>query len=107
MDEELEGLDAAFTYLPVGSVVMLVGGERPVVVAGVMACDGNTGKYWDYLAYPYPEGRQDATQDHFFDMEMVEELLQLGFVEREAVGFQLWLAARTDEYRKVRERQGK
>ena len=40
-------------------------------------------------------------------MEMVEELLQLGFVEREAVGFQLWLAARTDEYRKVRERQGK
>lgn len=44
-------------WLPVGTVVAVEGAARPVMVAGVMALDGRTGRYWDYIGVPYPEGR--------------------------------------------------
>lgn len=109
-DEEFEAAwplgDQHTTFVPVGTVVKVRGGERPVVVAGVMVVDGVSGRYWDYLGYPYPEGRQSG-KDYFFDNGMITDLLQLGYVEGQAMGFQFWLASVSDEYAKKRAAQDK
>lgn len=93
------GVTIPLGYLPVGSVVMLEGGEKPVVIAGVMVKDAVSGHAWDYMGYPYPEGRQDASKDYFFDGETIENVLQLGFLDRISIGFQVWLALNEEEYR--------
>lgn len=49
-------------WLPVGTVVAIEGAARPVMIAGVMALDGKTGRYWDYIGVPYPEGRGAAVE---------------------------------------------
>ena len=41
-------------WLPVGTVVTLAGGSRPVMIAGVMALDGKLGRYWDYIVFLPP-----------------------------------------------------
>ena len=94
----------ASTFLPVGTVLRLKDGERNVIVAGVMACDGSTGRYWDYVGWPYPDGRRDGT-DYFFDRDMIQVVLQLGFVDITAMGFREYLDTLYDEYRKKRLQQ--
>ncbi len=103
-EEELD-LRAGFPFLPVGTVVMLKEGERPVMIAGVMEQDGSTGRLWDYMGYPYPEGRQDATKDHFFDRDMIASVLQFGFTDMQAVGFQVYLSGALGEYERLRKAQ--
>ena len=63
----------ARSWLPIGSVVTLKDGVRPVMVVAVMAQDSKTGKWWDYMGYPYPEGMGDAETDYFFDALMIFE----------------------------------
>lgn len=95
------------SYLPIGSVVKLKDGERPVVVAGCMALDGVTCRLWDYMGYPWPEGRQDATKDYFFDSDMIVEVLQIGFLDRAAIEHQRALAVASGLYQEAKTRQGK
>lgn len=78
-------------WLPVGSVVTLKGGEKPVMVAGFLVRDAQTGACWDYLGYPYPEGRRDG-EDLFFNKGQVEFIAQLGFLNGEGVAHQTFLA---------------
>lgn len=96
---------AEFPFLPIGSVVELEGGEHPVMVAGVMVRDAISGKLWDYVGYPYPEGRGGDSMDHFFDNEMIANVLQMGFMDQQAIGFQVWLNMRNEEYREARAQQ--
>lgn len=95
------------SYLPIGSVVRLRDGERPVVVAGCMAVDGVTNRLWDYMGYPWPEGRQDASKDYFFDSDMVVEVLQIGFLDHAAIEYQRLLAAASGLYKEAKLKQGK
>ena len=78
------------TWLPVGSVVTLKDAEKPVMVAGFMVRASN-GDAWDYLGYPYPEGRRDG-EDLFFNKDQVEFIAQLGFLNGEGVAHQTFLA---------------
>lgn len=77
-------------WLPIGSVVRLAGGEKPVMIAGFMVRDGETGSSWDYLGYPYPEGRRDG-EDLFFNKEQVEAIAQVGFLDAEGCAYQAFL----------------
>ncbi|MCI6274485.1 MAG: DUF4176 domain-containing protein [Coriobacteriaceae bacterium] len=105
MDQD-EKAGTVVSFLPVGSVVRLKDGDRPIVVAGCMAVDGITGRYWDYMGYPWPEGRQDASKDYFFDSGMVAEVMQIGFLDRDALDYQVLLSAASERYRAARSRQG-
>lgn len=89
-------------WLPVGTVVAIEGAARPVMVAGVMALDGRTGRYWDYIGVPYPEGRGAADEGYFFDKDKVERLLQLGYLDDSGYAFQVFLEANTAPFEKMR-----
>lgn len=84
-------------WLPVGSVVGLEGGERPVMISGVMVTDGETSQLWDYLGYPYPEGRQQAG-DLFFDKSQIIEIFHVGFMNSTACAFQAYVEDKTPEF---------
>lgn len=94
------------SWLPIGSVVTLQDGVRPVMVVGVMAQDSNTGKWWDYMGYPYPEGMGNAETDYFFDASMIREIQQLGLVDADALLFQAFLRRNESEYFAKREDHG-
>lgn len=87
-------------WLPVGSVVQLRGGERLVMVAGQMQVDGDTGRYWDYLGYPYPEGRANADEDLFFNADFIEEVCFVGYQDAVGVQYEDVLRQHEDEFRR-------
>ena len=78
-------------WLPVGSVVTLKNAEKPVMVAGFMARDAATGDTWDYLGYPYPEGRRNG-QDLFFNRDQIAAVGQVGFLNAEGCAHQAFIA---------------
>lgn len=86
-------------WLPVGSMVRLKDGERPVMVAGYMAIDGSNGRIWDYVGYPYPEGKT-STQDYFFDKDMIAEIRLIGYLDQGAVTLLTMLEGNDEEYQK-------
>lgn len=91
-------------WLPVGSVVRLVEGERPIMIAGFMAEDGETGLFWDYVGYPYPEGRQKP-EDYFFNKDMIEEIHLLGYMDGMGCLFQGYLDEQTEAYEQRKRQQ--
>lgn len=74
-------------WLPVGSVVKLKGGEKPIVIVGFLVRDAESGSCWDYMGYPYPEGRRDG-EDLFFNKDQIDALAQVGFLNAEGCAHQ-------------------
>lgn len=87
-------------WLPVGSVVRLRGGDGLAVVCGHMQEEAGTGTWWDYLGYPYPEGRADPTRDYLFDREDVEEVRFVGYRDVVGEGYLDLLAERDADFRR-------
>ena len=42
--------------LPIGSVVTLQGTAKKVMIIGILQMQQESGKLYDYLGVPYPEG---------------------------------------------------
>ena len=71
------------SWLPIGSVVTLQEGVRPVMVVAVMGQDSKMG---------------NAEADYFFDASMIREIQQLGLVDADALLFQAFLRRNESEY---------
>lgn len=68
-------------YLPIGTVVMLKGGTKRVMIAGFCAMQAEEKKekkMWDYSGCLYPEGFLSSNQTCLFDHEQIEEIYHLG-----------------------------
>lgn len=69
-------------FLPIGTVVMLAGGSKRVMITGFCAVEGeNQGKMWDYSGCMYPEGFLSSDQTCLFDHEQIEKVYHLGLEE--------------------------
>lgn len=66
-------------YYPIGTVVTLAGGDRPVMIYGRKQRQENTNLIWDYVACLYPEGNLGDEYTIFFQDEEVEKVHHLGF----------------------------
>lgn len=70
-------------FLPIGTVVMLKGGTKRVMISGFCAFEneneeGEERKIWDYSGCLYPEGFLSSTETCLFDHEQIEEIYHLG-----------------------------
>lgn len=71
-------------FLPIGTVVMLKGGTKRVMIAGFCAFESEEEKQneerkiWDYSGCLYPEGFLQSNQTCLFDHEQIEEIYHLG-----------------------------
>lgn len=86
-----------------GTVVVTKEGQHQVMIAGVMVTDGDSGKVFDYVGYPFPEGR-GAEGDQFFNRSDVGEIYQLGYMNSTGCAFQAYLEERTPEYEELKEK---
>ncbi len=75
-------------YLPIGSVVLLEGGQKRVMIMGRGRLDESSGRSWDYLACPYPEGFLGEDYAYLFNHEQIERLFFIGFQDGEELEFQ-------------------
>lgn len=66
------------TYYPIGTVVTLKGGNRPIMIYGRKQIQASTNLLWDYVACLYPEGNLGDDYTVFFQHEEVERVNHLG-----------------------------
>ena len=79
-------------YLPIGSVVLLQGGTKRIMIIGRRERARADGQAWDYLACPYPEGFLGGDNAYLFDHEQIARVFFLGFQDGEELALQEWLA---------------
>lgn len=74
-------------YLPVGSVVLLRGGEKRIMIIGRAEREQASGRSWDYLACPYPEGFLGADNAYLCDHDQIERVFFIGFQDGEELAY--------------------
>jgi len=74
-------------YLPIGSVVLLKGGNKRVMIYGRQQFQAATGKEWDYIACLYPEGNINEEYMYLFNEEEIQKIFFLGFQDEEEENF--------------------
>jgi len=67
-------------YYPIGTVVSLVGGDRPLMIFGRQILQATTNTHWDYVACLYPEGYLGDDYNIFFQHEEVARVLHGGWI---------------------------
>lgn len=75
------------TYLPLGSVVLLNGGSKRVMVYGRKQQQVATGSVWDYIGCLYPEGNLDEDYMYLFNHDQIERVYFVGFQDEEELAF--------------------
>ena len=78
-------------FLPLGSVVLLKGAEKRLMICGRVQTDINTGITYDYSACLYPDGYINADQVYMFNNENIEKIFFLGFQDEEEFEFKKFL----------------
>ena len=64
-------------YLPIGSVVILKGAKKRLMITGYCMRDLGSKKQYDYSGCLYPEGILDTKETALFDHEQIETILNL------------------------------
>ena len=73
-------------YLPIGTVVMLKGGEKKVMITGFYVVEqGKQDTVWDYGGCLYPEGLVASNQVVLFDHAQISEVLHMGLINDEEI----------------------
>lgn len=69
--------------LPIGSVVLLKGGNKRVMIIGRVLTKSGEEKIYDYAACYYPEGIGGTDGIFFFDRNAISRLYFVGFQDEE------------------------
>lgn len=66
-------------YLPIGTVVILKGATKRLMISGFCALDNsNKNKIWDYSGCMYPEGFINSNQICLFDHNQIDKIYHIG-----------------------------
>ena len=68
-------------FLPIGTVVMLEGGTKRVMISGFCPINQEDKKMWDYSGCMYPEGFLSSKQTCLFNHDQIKEVYHLGLAE--------------------------
>ena len=66
-------------YYPIGTVVLLEGGDRPLMIYGRKQIQESSDLIWDYVACLYPEGNLGEDYNIFFQDEEIDAVLFEGW----------------------------
>lgn len=83
--------------LPIGSVVLLKGGEKRLMICSRVIIGGEKSEIYDYAGCYYPEGIIDSTQLFFFNQDAIADVHFIGFQDREEIQFKKMVLAELDE----------
>ena len=75
-------------FLPIGTVVLLKGGKKRIMIIGFCAmAKEKAGKIFDYSGCIYPEGLMASNQTCMFDHSQIETIYYKGFPDEEEQEF--------------------
>ena len=75
--------------LPIGSVVLLHGAEKRLMICSRYQEMVNDNHIYDYVGCFYPEGIVDSDNMFFFDHHAIAEIHHLGFEDQEEHDFKV------------------
>lgn len=73
--------------LPIGSVVLLKGGDKKIMVCGRIQAKEGENTIYDYSACYYPEGIVDPSSMFFFNRDAIDTVYFLGFQDKDEFDF--------------------
>ena len=73
--------------LPIGSVVLLKGGNKRIMICGRVQAQSGKDVIYDYSACYYPEGIIDPTKMFFFNRDAIAQVFFVGFQDQEEVDY--------------------
>lgn len=74
--------------LPIGSVVVLKGGKKTLMIFGRKQLSTTNNKVWDYLACFYPEGSIGPEYCFLFNEEDIDEVVFMGYSNDSNINFE-------------------
>ena len=75
-------------FLPVGTVVLLSGGKKRIMITGYVAIGKETGdKVYDYIGCLYPEGVISSDKNLLFHHNQIEKVYYMGYSDDEQKSF--------------------
>jgi len=83
--------------LPIGSVVMLKGGKKRVMICGRIQTHVETGKLYDYSACYFPEGIINPRELFLFNNEDIEQVYFIGLQDVEEFKFRGYINKKLEE----------
>lgn len=80
--------EIAEKYLPIGSVVLLKGGEKKIMITGFASISPDTGdRIFDYSGCIFPEGFISYNQVCVFDHSQINKVFYKGLEDEEQKKF--------------------
>lgn len=74
--------------LPIGSVVLLKGGQKRLMICGVKQTDSeDRATEYDYLGVFYPEGHIGSKFQYLFNHDRIEKIFFRGYEDEEREDF--------------------
>lgn len=71
-------------YLPIGTVVMLKGGSKRIMISGFCCVsDNDDSKVYDYTGCLFPEGFLSSSKNLLFNHEQIDKVYYLGLQDDE------------------------
>jgi len=74
--------------LPIGTVVLLKGGNKRVMICGRIQTKVGEDVIYDYSACYFPEGIIDPAQMYFFNNDAIERIFFIGLQDEEELAYQ-------------------
>lgn len=83
-----ENLEKGEKYLPIGTVVLLQGATKRLMITGLASMSPETGdKIFDYSGCTFPEGFYNYNEVCVFDHDQIEAVFFKGYVDDEQKAF--------------------
>lgn len=75
-------------FLPVGTVVMLKGGSKRLMITGFCIIpEDDTSKTYDYCGCLYPEGVISTSKNAVFNHDQIQQIYYMGLKDEEEIKF--------------------
>lgn len=79
--------------LPIGSVVLLKGAEKRLMIFGIRQTNQDSAREYDYVGVLYPEGNMGEQVRFMFDQDDVQSVVFRGYDDQERSEFLVRLNA--------------
>lgn len=91
------------TLLPIGSVVLLRGGNKRLMICGRMQKELATGTAYDYSGCYYPDGIINSKELFLFNNDNIQKVFFIGYQDREELLFRQYVNQQLKDAEKERE----
>lgn len=83
--------------LPIGSIVLLKGAKRKLMITGRILTDEKMEQIYDYVGCIYPVGMTADDEQYFFNHDAIEQVFFIGFQDQEELTFKEEILSRLGE----------